>query len=393
MPSVVASQDNGPLPRAIESALAEWLQTAAVDSSVKWHPPEQMARALYCERARTLRTGEPFSLLIFRWLEPDEDGEGLFRLRDSLSRRLRVIDQVGWLGGQQVGVLLPFADSRDARSILRDIVASYADTLPRLACDVYHCEAGTRDPSMPRARQIVGAARPRPAGLESVGARRSKPGAAAVDVSLQPVDALFRQRPEIWKRWIDVVGATAGLILGAPVMLLAMLLIRLVSPGPALFKQLRAGRGGVPFTIYKLRTMQPDAEARKHELQALNEQDGPAFKMTHDPRLIPVLGRILRTTSLDELPQLWNVLRGDMSLVGPRPLPIGEAAACELWQQQRLDVTPGMTGPWQVDGRSGTTFVQWMRQDLGYVRRRSLRRDLGLLARTVPAVVSRKGAR
>src|SRR5205085_1942689 len=154
----------------------------------------------------------------------------------------------------------------------------------------------------------------------------------------------------------------------------------------------RSGWGGRPFLILKFRTMVADAEARKSSLMALNEQDGPAIKIKRDPRVTKV-GRFPRKTSLDELPQLWNVLVGNMSLVGPRPLPMDESAGCDQWQRGRLDVTPGLTCIWQVEGRSRVTFDQWMRMDVNYIRRRNFFHDVKILSQTIPAVLLRKGAR
>ena len=138
--------------------------------------------------------------------------------------------------------------------------------------------------------------------------------------------------------------------------------------------------------------MTNDAEARKAALRQFSEQDGPAFKLTNDPRLTPV-GKFLRETSLDELPQLWNVLKGDMSLVGPRPLPMDESAECAQWQRRRLDVTPGLTCIWQVKGRSKVTFAEWMRMDVNYICRRNIWHDAKILLETIPAVLFRRGAR
>jgi lipopolysaccharide/colanic/teichoic acid biosynthesis glycosyltransferase len=195
-----------------------------------------------------------------------------------------------------------------------------------------------------------------------------------------------------WKRVIDIVGAGVGLLVLSPLLIAVAVAMKLTCPGPVIFKQCRAGLGGRPFTIYKFRTMCVDAEAKKHQLRPLNEQDGPAFKMEHDPR-VTRLGRFLRKSSIDELPQLFNVLKGDMSLVGPRPLPVDESAACERWQKQRLDVTPGLTCIWQVAGRNQVTFAEWVRMDVAYMRRRTIFHDLSILIRTIPAVLLRRGAK
>jgi len=171
------------------------------------------------------------------------------------------------------------------------------------------------------------------------------------------------------------------------VLLTAAVAVRLTSPGPIFFFQPREGLGGRAFTMWKFRTMIVNAEALKSQLD--NEQDGPAFKMQRDPRVTRV-GWFLRNTSIDELPQLINVLRGEMSLVGPRPLPIAESQACESWQRRRLDVTPGLTCFWQASGkRSEIPFQQWMRMDLRYAQRRSPVRDLLLIAQTAAKVVLR----
>jgi lipopolysaccharide/colanic/teichoic acid biosynthesis glycosyltransferase len=203
---------------------------------------------------------------------------------------------------------------------------------------------------------------------------------------------LFVQAIPPWKRAIDVLGAAIGIVLLSPILLLFAAAIKISSTGPVLFTQWRSGRGGRPFLMYKFRSMVVDAEERKSELISLNEQDGPAFKLTADPR-VTRLGQFLRDTSIDELPQLWNVLKGDMSLVGPRPLPCKETASCLDWQRRRLDVTPGLTCIWQVRGRSQVTFNEWVRMDLQYVRERSFWEDIKILVTTVPAVLLRRGAK
>jgi exopolysaccharide biosynthesis polyprenyl glycosylphosphotransferase len=194
------------------------------------------------------------------------------------------------------------------------------------------------------------------------------------------------------KRTFDLVLASLALLVAAPIIAVAMVAIRLDTRGPVLFRQVRVGRNGRPFQVLKLRTMVVDAEERREELLARNEADGPLFKIEDDPRVTRV-GRFLRTTSIDELPQLWNVVRGEMSLVGPRPALPHETEAWDPLLTQRLRVTPGITGMWQVNGRSESSFEDYTRLDLYYVDNWSLLIDLAILAKTVPVVLLRQGAK
>jgi lipopolysaccharide/colanic/teichoic acid biosynthesis glycosyltransferase len=212
------------------------------------------------------------------------------------------------------------------------------------------------------------------------------------DVHAADLGTLLARPLPKWKRAIDIVGALVAIAIFSPLMLVAAILVRFSSPGPAVFVQKRSGLGGRAFRIYKFRTMVNGAEKRRNELAAVSEQDGPAFKLQNDPRLTTV-GRILRKTSIDELPQLFNVLKGDMSLVGPRPLPCGEQAECEPWQRHRMNVTPGLTCIWQVKGRSRVAFDDWIRMDVDYMRRRTFWRDVQIMFATIPAVLLRKGAK
>lgn len=193
------------------------------------------------------------------------------------------------------------------------------------------------------------------------------------------------------KRVLDVTVAAALLVLTAPLLLLIALAVKLDSPGPVIFRQRRVGKNGREFTFYKFRGMVADAEARLHEVAHLNEVDGPIFKSRRDPRVTRV-GRVLRRTSLDELPQLWNVLRGDMSLVGPRPPLPAEVAKYEPWQRDRLLAPGGITGLWQVSGRNLLGFEDMVRLDLEYITRWSLWLDLRILLRTMLVVLTARGA-
>ena len=198
--------------------------------------------------------------------------------------------------------------------------------------------------------------------------------------------------PVVVKRIIDVVGSAVLLVLLSPVLLLAALLIKLTSPGPAMFVQQRLGLNKRHFGIYKFRTMVVDAEKRMKEIEHLNEVSGPVFKIKNDPRITPV-GKFLRKTSIDELPQLLNVLKGDMSLVGPRPLPIRDYEGfSEDWQRRRFSIRPGITCLWQIGGRSSISFEKWMELDLQYIDKWSLWLDLEILVKTIPAVLKGSGA-
>lgn len=197
------------------------------------------------------------------------------------------------------------------------------------------------------------------------------------------------------KRAIDIIVSSLAILALSPVMLLAALFVRLTSKGPIFFVQKRLGLNKRMFNIYKFRTMVVDAEAQLKDLEHLNEADGAVFKIKKDPR-ITLVGAFLRKTSIDELPQLFNVLKGEMSLVGPRPLQVRDyelfETHCGDWQRKRFSVRPGITCLWQVNGRSSTTFDRWMELDLQYIRDWSLWLDLEILAKTVPAVLKGSGA-
>jgi len=209
---------------------------------------------------------------------------------------------------------------------------------------------------------------------------------------------VFRATPEIsWalltKSLIDRVGALLAIIVSSPVLMITAVAIKLTSPGPIIFRQQRAGLHGRAFTMLKFRSMSENAEQLRHELERINEMKGPVFKVSHDPR-VTRLGRFLRKTSLDELPQLFNVLRGEMSLVGPRPLPTYEVNKFDKTSyRRRLSMKPGITCLWQIRGRNRVvSFDEWVAMDLEYIDNWSLALDLWILVRTIPAVLLARGA-
>lgn len=198
--------------------------------------------------------------------------------------------------------------------------------------------------------------------------------------------------PVVFKRAVDILVSSAAIIVLLPLLAVTAALIKLTSRGPAMFVQKRLGLNKRHFGIYKFRTMVVDAEKRMKEIEHLNEVSGPVFKIKNDPRITPI-GRFLRKTSIDELPQLFNVLKGDMSLVGPRPLPIRDYEGFnEDWQRRRFSVRPGITCLWQIGGRSSISFEKWMELDLQYIDKWSLKLDMEILVKTIPAVLRGSGA-
>ena len=290
-----------------------------------------------------------------------------------LQRRVRESDTAGWLDERKAGVILPETSPAGAWKLAGDLDSALADRGLRAQCDVYvypTLNAGNgRSPDV------------------AEGPDENKPADSLTD---QPLESLLIEKLPTAKRLVDVVHATLGLLMASPVMFAAALAVKLTLRGPIFYAQQRDGLGGRRFWIYKFRTMVVNADAIKAQLRSLSEQDGPAFKIRNDPRVTAV-GRLPRRTCIDELPQLWNVLKGDMSLVGPRPMCSKEARHCDQWERRRLDVTPGLTCIWQVYGGTKVTFTEWMRMDLRYIRSRSFWSDLRLMFLTVPAVIRRDG--
>jgi lipopolysaccharide/colanic/teichoic acid biosynthesis glycosyltransferase len=326
--------------------------------------------ALDRERSRSERTEEPFSVITFAARTPGTETQLFHCLLDLLTRVLDAADAVGPLDPQMLGVVLPSRDGSRAWEVVDKLFALLPTGVARPLCNVYTYPTTWSKGDFP------------------------EPVYTTLDPkSLRPINGaelLFVRPMPWWKRSLDFVTAGLALLLLAPLFCVIALAIKLTSRGPIFFKQRRSGLGGKPFVMCKFRTMVVDAEVRKQTLMHANEQDGPAFKIKADPR-VTWLGRVLRKTSLDELPQLWNVLQGDMSLVGPRPLPCVEMAGCTTWQRRRLDVSPGLTCIWQVYGRSRVTFTEWVQMDVEYIKTRSLLQDLKLILITVPALLFRPG--
>jgi exopolysaccharide biosynthesis polyprenyl glycosylphosphotransferase len=230
-----------------------------------------------------------------------------------------------------------------------------------------------------------------PAHVFRLGRALPRDARSVADGYVHYVLTISRPFEDAAKRAVDFALASVAMVALAPLFLVVAAAIKLTSTGPVFFKQVRVCLRGRLFGMYKFRSMVVDAERRLETLMAKNEQTGPVFKMRHDPRITPI-GRVLRTFSIDELPQLFNILTGDMAIVGPRPPVPSEVAQYQPWQRRRLSVRPGLTCLWQVKGRNSIGFDEWMLLDLEYVDQWSFAKDAALIGRTVPVVVTGRGS-
>ncbi len=349
---------------------------------------ETLRRILERERARADRTGQEFSFVVF---DPDgaEAGNGacLHRLADYLARRIRATDVIGRFDEKSLGVVLPATTSEGAWKFADDVRRGFPNGAVPPGCTVFTYPSSW----------ISGGGPPDAEGPGKAG-REGRKGCGAADVSVEGrefapkvhrMEKIFGRPLPPWKRVLDFLGAAVGLVLFSPLFLVIAVFIKLVSPGPAFFRQERVGHMGNTFPLWKFRTMHLGNDAAIHQryLGELIHGEKPMEKLDsgRDPRIIP-FGKILRQTCLDELPQLINVLRGDMSLVGPRPSLPYEVEEFLPWHTRRFDAAPGMTGLWQVNGKNRTTFKQMIRFDIAYARRVSLWMDFKILLKTVPAI-------
>jgi lipopolysaccharide/colanic/teichoic acid biosynthesis glycosyltransferase len=337
---------------------------------------EEFRRVLVKERARVDRFGGEVSLLVLKARDAASRERSLSTAIEILSPRIRTTDELGWFDSGSLGVLLPGTDAEGAWRVADVVAERHPDDLPPPVFSVY---------AYPHGRTFPGALQESSDSGDETDARNEtlRP--------VMPLQAVFVQPMPLGKRALDVILSSAAMIGLLPLFLVVAVAIKLNSKGPVLYSQKRMGRGREPFSIFKFRTMVVDADEVKAALMSMNEADGPAFKITNDPRVTRV-GRFLRATCIDELPQLWNVLRGEMSLVGPRPLAWDEAVRCLAWQTRRFDVTPGLTCLWQIqDSRNSIPFADWMRLDLHYVKGRSLWEDVRLIWKTGVVVLGGRG--
>jgi lipopolysaccharide/colanic/teichoic acid biosynthesis glycosyltransferase len=377
------------------------------------HSVEQFRAILERERARADRNEHQFSVVVFDAVGTQAHSSEAQHLVHVLTKRIRFTDQLGWLDGQRIAVLLPETPAAGAWKLAGDAsTALGADGRPP-ECNVYTYPSKRSNDryglsTRLHIRDIHPKGKTSASGgflisampdrgehsLSDIKETRSSQRHQTKEVA-EPMQRLFCYPLPLWKRAIDVVGALLCLVIFSPLMLLAALVIKSVSPGPVFFKQERAGCGGRAFTMWKFRTMEVGADPSTHQEYVSklirssrgNCRPKPMIKLSHESQVIP-LGRILRRTYIDELPQLINVLRGEMSLVGPRPPILYELEEYQPWHYKRIDVVPGMTGLWQVSGKNRLTFDEMMRLDIRYWRERSLWLDIKILLTTPLAIIS-----
>jgi lipopolysaccharide/colanic/teichoic acid biosynthesis glycosyltransferase len=358
------------------------------------HSEEVFMAILAHERAVAERNGLAFSVLAFGGKDRHVTADSARILGGVLAERLRTTDVTGWMNAGTIGVLMPHTRFRDALSVAEHICRKALESGAEFAFRVYlypheeYGKGGQKEFSL-----ISGGAGGSSASLAgNPGAGHPSSGfhAASVgDSPAEPLEMLFIEPLPAWKRMVDIALSLVGILLWAPGMLLIAAAIKVVSPGPVFFRQERIGFMGKKFVLFKFRSMRLDAEQQVHKshLAKLMKGNSSLTKLDKaDSRLIP-FGRFFRASGLDELPQLFNILRGDMSLIGPRPCVPYEYEQFARWHKRRFDTHPGLTGLWQVSGKNKTTFTEMMRLDIAYARKRSLLADLRILFRTVPAVV------
>jgi lipopolysaccharide/colanic/teichoic acid biosynthesis glycosyltransferase len=402
--------------RSLAVRLRQWMSREAVSTagSPGIYSVEQFRAAIRREQARAERNGHQITLALVPANSHNGDARRTSRLVDILRDRIRVMDEAGWFDPSRIGVLMPYTSCRGAWHMIESLCELMDGDLAASDCSVYTYPHEWLDgdgqwqehdaADVCPAKRLQG-----PAGGSLFApilckSGRSSAGATARATSdkvfaglacVYPLMSVPWSDPSVLERGLDIACSLLGLTIAAPLFLGAALMIKLVSPGPVFFKQVRIGRGGKPFLLWKFRTMTANADTSVHQNHmtqliksaAENGQASsrPMTKLDNDPRVIP-LGRILRGTCIDELPQLINVLRGEMSLVGPRPPIPYEVRDYEPWQRRRLDSVPGLTGLWQVSGKNKLTFEEMVRLDIQYSRRRSFGMNIMIMLRT-PRVI------
>ena len=370
------------------------------------HRPSAFKRILERECARADRTGSHLALVGFGAGNSNNSMQVQAKLIALLKKRIRLTDELGWLVDNRIGLLLFNADAASTARFMHSLKNNGLDPIPNISYTIYLYPCGRPDgrdrgSGLPKKPKLSRSQGPHPLRDQdstipnesrihrSMEIADDQQGSAIVaPTESDSIKTLLLKVP-LWKRLLDIAGASSGLVIFAPLFIMVAIHIKLVSPGPVFFKQARIGYGGRNFRMWKFRTMHVGAEQNAHRQlvnDLLEHNDLPMNKLADDARIIP-LGKLLRKCCIDELPQLINVFKGEMSLVGPRPDPVYAIDHYTDWYAARFDAMPGMTGLWQVSGKNQLSFQQMMRLDIAYARQRALWLDLKILLITIPAIV------
>jgi len=363
------------------------------------HPEEIFKAILKHERAVAERNNHTITVLVFYPTKGQLAPNTAQVLGRILAERLRATDLIGWLDSRTIGVILPHTCAKNAALVAEQICVKMATHQVKLEYKFYlhphdECEKWDKRDEMPVPKTDSSPSARAGHELSHFDAAESRTASASGKVAVKQVGAhpladICVSPFPVWKRVLDILLCLFGLIVFGPAMLLIAIGIKIIAPGPILFCQERIGFRGRPFVLYKFRSMKVNADTGVHKehLAQLMKSDTSMTKLDKaDARLIP-FGKIFRASGFDELPQLFNIIRGDMSFIGPRPCVPYEYAQFTPWHKRRCETLPGLTGLWQVSGKNKTTFTEMMRLDINYGRRRTLLEDLRILVQTIPAVM------
>lgn len=356
------------------------------------HSAEKFASILNRERDRTDRTGQEFHMVVFKTGSDSLKSAAARNLVTILTERIHSTDDIGWLEDGRIAATLPHTLTDGAWKFVDNVRRAYPGGAPPPECAVYAypsswiTKADGNSPQAPSA----GNGTPSPPDIPSPEMEFSGVEAGDHARPLEELGSHFLRPIPCGKRVFDIVGSLTAMILLSPLALLISLLIKIVSPGPVFFRQERVGYLGKGFTLWKFRTMHVNADTTMHQKHLLelmtSGKELTKLDNAEDPRIIP-FGSLLRMTGIDELPQLLNVLLGEMSLIGPRPCLAYEVREYLPWQMRRFDILPGLTGLWQVSGKNRTTFKEMMRLDVGYAKKPAFLLDVKIFLMTFPAIL------
>ncbi|MEI6127311.1 MAG: sugar transferase [Pseudomonadota bacterium] len=337
-------------------------------------------KTLERERARSDRTGHDFSIIIFNITKSgSQKALSIQTLADAIRKKIHCCDDMGWFDKHKLGILLPHTNYGDAAKLAADISSAVFTGECLCEYNILTYPFHWINPIKSPAEKIA---------PEDMSTYSSLNAWALANENLTKHAGVSPGMP-LWKRLMDIAGSGIGILLLLPVFALLAAYIKIISPGPVFFTQRRVGFLGKPFICLKFRTMHVNTTAKVHNnyFSMLMSSDVPMQKLDDkDPRILP-FGTLLRKLGLDELPQLFNVLKGDMSLIGPRPCIPYEAEEYKIWQRRRFDAVPGLTGLWQVSGKNRTTFNQMMRYDINYAGNTNFLLDTKILLKTIPAII------